>query len=45
MYIIYALLGAIMASAGTIFAKFGLKSVDANFLTARKNYKIILKLK
>lgn len=34
MYIIYALLGAIMASAGTIFAKLGLKGVDANVLTA-----------
>src|SRR5258708_2764005 len=34
MYIIYALLGAIMASAGTIFAKLGLKDVDANLLTA-----------
>jgi transporter family protein len=34
MYIVYALLGAIMASAGTIFAKLGLKGVDANLLTA-----------
>jgi transporter family protein len=34
MYIIYALLGAIMASLGTIFAKMGLKGVDANLLTA-----------
>jgi len=34
MYIIYALLGAIMASFGTIFAKLGLKGVDANLLTA-----------
>ncbi|MCM2339396.1 MAG: EamA family transporter [Burkholderiales bacterium] len=34
MYIIYALLGAIMASLGTIFAKLGLKGVDANMLTA-----------
>ena len=34
MYIIYALLGAIMASLGTIFAKIGLKGVDANLLTA-----------
>ena len=34
MYIIYALLGAIAASAGTIFAKLGLKGVDANLLTA-----------
>lgn len=34
MYIIYALLGAIMASIGTIFAKLGLKDVDANLLTA-----------
>lgn len=34
MYIIYALLGAIMASAGVIFAKLGLKGVDANLLTA-----------
>jgi len=30
----YALLGAIMASLGTIFAKLGLKGVDANLLTA-----------
>lgn len=34
MYIIYALLGALMASLGTIFAKIGLKGVDANLLTA-----------
>jgi bacterial/archaeal transporter family protein len=34
MYIIYALLGAVMASLGTIFAKMGLKGVDANLLTA-----------
>ncbi len=34
MYILYALLGAIMASLGTIFAKLGLKGVDANLLTA-----------
>ena len=34
MYIIYALLGAVMASVGTIFAKMGLKDVDANLLTA-----------
>lgn len=34
MYIIYALLGAAMASMGTIFAKLGLKGVDANLLTA-----------
>lgn len=34
MYIIYALLGAVMASAGTIFAKLGLKGIDPNFLTA-----------
>lgn len=34
MYIIYALLGAFMASIGTIFAKFGLKGVDPNLLTA-----------
>lgn len=34
MYVIYALLGALMASAGTIFAKLGLKGVDANLLTA-----------
>ncbi len=34
MYIIYALLGAIAASLGTIFAKVGLKGVDANLLTA-----------
>ena len=30
----YALLGAVMASLGTIFAKIGLKGVDANLLTA-----------
>lgn len=34
MYIIYALLGAIAASAGTIFAKLGLRGIDANLLTA-----------
>lgn len=34
MYIIYALLGAIMASLGTVFAKAGLKGVDPNLLTA-----------
>lgn len=34
MYILYALLGAVMASIGTIFAKVGLKGVDANLLTA-----------
>ncbi len=34
MYIIYALLGAVMASFGTIFAKLGLNGVDANLLTA-----------
>lgn len=34
MYILYALLGAIMASFGTIFAKLGLKGIDANLLTA-----------
>jgi transporter family protein len=34
MYITYALLGAIMASLGTIFAKLGLKGVDPNLLTA-----------
>lgn len=34
MYIIYALLGAVMASLGTIFAKLGLKGVEANLLTA-----------
>ncbi len=34
MYIIYALLGALMASLGTIFAKLGLKGVDPNLLTA-----------
>ena len=34
MYIIYALLGALLASVGTIFAKLGLKGVDANLLTA-----------
>jgi transporter family protein len=34
MYIVYALLGALMASLGTIFAKLGLKGVDSNLLTA-----------
>ncbi len=34
MYITYALLGAVMASLGTIFAKLGLKGVDPNLLTA-----------
>jgi transporter family protein len=34
MYILYALLGAVMASVGTIFAKVGLKGVDPNLLTA-----------
>lgn len=34
MYILYAFLGAIAASLGTIFAKVGLKGVDANLLTA-----------
>lgn len=34
MYILYALLGALMASVGTIFAKVGLKGVDSNVLTA-----------
>lgn len=34
MYIVYALIGALMASLGTIFAKLGLKGVDANLLTA-----------
>lgn len=34
MYIFYAILGAFAASAGTIFAKVGLKGVDANLLTA-----------
>lgn len=33
-YILYAFLGAVMASLGTIFAKIGLKGVDANLLTA-----------
>jgi transporter family protein len=32
--LIFAFLGAIAASAGTIFAKFGLKGVDSNLLTA-----------
>jgi transporter family protein len=36
MYIIYALLGAVMASVGTIFAKLGLKGVDSNLLTAMR---------
>jgi transporter family protein len=34
MYILYAFIGAVMASAGTIFAKMGLKGVDPNLLTA-----------
>ena len=34
MYIIYALLGAVMASIGTIAAKIGLKGIDSNLLTA-----------
>ncbi len=34
MYILYALIGAIMASVGTISAKLGLKGVDPNLLTA-----------
>lgn len=34
MYIFYALLGAVMASVGTIFAKAGLKGVDPNLLTS-----------
>ncbi len=34
MYILYAFLGAVAASLGTIFAKVGLKGVDANLLTA-----------
>ncbi len=34
MYIIYAIIGAVMASVGTIFAKLGLKGVDSNLLTA-----------
>lgn len=34
MYIIYALLGAVMASIATIAAKAGLKGVDSNLLTA-----------
>lgn len=33
-YIIYAFLGALCASIGTIFAKYGLKGVDSNLLTA-----------
>ena len=33
-YTLYALLGALCASAGTIFAKLGLKGVDSNLLTA-----------
>ncbi len=34
MYISYALIGAVMASLGTIFAKLGLKGLDSNLLTA-----------
>jgi transporter family protein len=34
MYIFYALAGAVAASLGTIFAKFGLKGVDSNLLTS-----------
>ena len=33
-YTVYALLAALAASLGTIFAKIGLKDVDANLLTA-----------
>ena len=32
--LIFAFLGAVAASVGTIFAKFGLKGVDSNLLTA-----------
>ncbi len=32
--LIFAFLGAVAASLGTIFAKFGLKGVDSNLLTA-----------
>ena len=32
--LIYALFGAVAASLGTIFAKFGLKGVDSNLLTS-----------
>jgi transporter family protein len=34
MYILYALMGAVMASLGTVAAKAGLKSVDPHLLTA-----------
>ena len=34
MYIYYALAGAVAASLGTIFAKFGLKGIDSNLLTS-----------
>lgn len=34
MYIYYALAGAVAASAGTIFAKIGLKGIDSNLLTS-----------
>lgn len=34
MYIYYALAGAVAASVGTIFAKFGLKGIDSNLLTS-----------
>jgi len=34
MYIFYALIAALLASIGTIFAKLGFKGVDANLLTA-----------
>jgi transporter family protein len=37
MYILYALLGAITASLGTIFAKVGLKGIDANLLTSLRS--------
>lgn len=37
MYIIYAFLGAIMASVATIAAKAGLKDVDSNLLTALRS--------
>jgi transporter family protein len=34
MYILFAFLGAVMAALGTLFAKIGLKGVDANLLTS-----------
>lgn len=42
MYILYAFLGALMASIGTIFAKVGLKGVDSSVLTALRGITMAL---